>query len=151
MFLYKNGRLHVGPISVAPPEGFYLDPDTPDAYANALMFYAPDHSFCLHIATEKDQLDSYHALTTLTDEFSKERILRPVTPISHPLPGHEVIYTAYKDKEQVTYEANFDYYDNGEHYNFVLYTTGRIPIDEVLSHPGFQAVRDSIRLDPQGA
>ena len=36
MFLYKNGRLHVGPISVAPPEGFYLDPDTPDAYANAL-------------------------------------------------------------------------------------------------------------------
>ena len=28
MFLYKNGRLHVGPISVAPPEGFYLDPDT---------------------------------------------------------------------------------------------------------------------------
>ncbi|MCI9467497.1 MAG: hypothetical protein HFE99_10430 [Ruminiclostridium sp.] len=149
MFLYKSSRLHVGPVSFALPEGFYLDSDTPDGYANALTFYAPDHRFCFHIATEKDPLDSHNSLKSFIGELSKERILRQITPITHPIPGHEVIYTEYKNRARASYEAHFDYYDKGEHYNFILYTTGDAPVDEVMSHPGFQAVFDSIRLDPQ--
>lgn len=147
MFLYENGRFRVGPISFALPEGFYLDPDTPDGYINAVKFYAPDRSFCLHIATEKDPLDARDSLKSLTDEISQERILRQITPISQPIPGYEVIYTEYKNRERASYEAHFDYEDDNEHYNFIFYTSGDAPVNAVLVHPGFQEVFHSIRLE----
>lgn len=150
MMLYKNGRLCSGPFSFALPEGFYLDTSVPDAYYNTVTFSAPDHSFQLRLTIEETDLDARRALEEEVDELDPEDILRQITPIPHPVPGCDVIYTGYVPGEQC-YQAHFDGDANGKPYKCGVCLDSSVPMDRVLTHPGVQAVLASVRLEPQEA
>ena len=153
MFLYKNGRFYAGPFSFALPGGFYLDNESPDAFYNTVMFFSPDHTFLVHMTIETATMDAHAAAENDLDECDPEEILQTVTPITHPLPGYEVSYRSdysYESRNQY-YSAHFDGGDGQAQESCTVYVTSSVPIDQVLSHPGFQALFASIRLEPQEA